>query len=361
VALVQSRDDNAAKAAISKLNAHEKQQGITVQQSSYNGFALYATGSGSSSGLYGSGSGWALIASNAEAAHAVIDRINGNSDSLNDQQAFKDAISNLPSNHFGTYYVNLRQALDSMIPVKAPNGLATVSVPFIETYPVAGGYLAWSDAGQRSQITFNAVRNPNIPNVSGDTTGFAKLVPSDAVAYAGAGNLGKIVQAFVNQFGVAATGADPLQSALGVPASDPLAQQPVGMAALKATGNGGAQPVIYIHVSSDAAATQLIGKMAAAHHWTATPTTIAGLSATTLSDTTTDSGQPTADSTPPVKATVHVVAVAFTTNNTLVIAPDTNSATLVASAAGTLRSGIRRSRRGVRTLRMEHGRERGLP
>ncbi len=332
VALVQSRDDNAAKAAIGKLNAHEKQQGTTVQQSSYNGFTLYATGSGSSSGLYGSGNGWVLIASNAEAAHAVIDRINGSSDSLNDQQAFKDAISNLPSNHFGTYYVNLHQALDSLIPVKAPNGLASVSVPFIETYPVAGGYLAWSDTGQRSQITFNAVRNPNIPNVSGDTTGFAKLVPSDAVAYAGAGNLGKIVQAFVNQFGVAATGADPLQSALGVSASDPLAQQPAGMAALKTTGTGNAQPVIYIHVSSDAAATQLVSKIAAAHHWTATPTTIAGLSATTLSDTSTDTGQPTADGTP-VKATVHVVAVAFTTNNTLVIAPDTNSATLVAQVA----------------------------
>jgi hypothetical protein len=332
VALVQSRDDNAAKAAIAKLNAHERQQGTTVQQSSYNGFTLYATGSGSSSGLYGSGSGWVLVASNAEAAHAVIDHINGSSDSLNDQQAFKDAISNLPSNHFGTYYVNLRQALDSLVPVKAPNGLASVSVPFIETYPVAGGYLAWSDSGQRSQITFNAVRNPNIPNVSGDTTSFAKLVPSDAIAYAGAGNLGKIVQAAVNQFGVAATGADPLQSALGISASDPLAQQPVGMAALKTTGNGNAQPVIYIHVSSDAAATQLIGKIAAAHNWTATPTTVAGLSATTLSDTSTDTGQPTADGTP-VKATVHVVAVAFTTNNTLVIAPDTSSATLVAQVA----------------------------
>ncbi|HKT38101.1 MAG TPA: DUF3352 domain-containing protein [Ktedonobacterales bacterium] len=330
VALIQSRDDNAAKAAIGKLNAHERQQGTTLQQSSYNGFTFYATGSGSSSGLYGSGSGWVLIASNAEAAHSVIDRINGSSDSLNDQQAFKDAISNLPSNHFGTYYVNLRQALDSLIPVKAPNGLASVSVPFIESYPVAGGYLAWSETGQRSQITFNAVRNPNIPNVSGDTTSFAKLVPSDAVAYAGAGNLGKLVQAFVSQVGVASTGADPLQSALGISASNPLAQQPVGMAALKTSGN--AQPVIYIHVSDDAAATQLIGKIAATHNWTATPTTVAGLSATTLSDVSTDAGQPTADGTP-VTATVHVVAVAFTVNNTLVIAPDTNSATLVAQVA----------------------------
>ncbi len=330
VALVQSRDDNAAKAAIGKLNAHEKQQGTTLQQSSYNGFTLYATGSGSSSGLYGSGSGWLLIASNTDAAHAVIDRINGGSDSLNDQQAFKDAISNLPTNHFGTYYVNLRQALDSLIPVKAPNGLASVSVPFIESYPAAGGYLAWSETGQRSQITFNAVRNPNIPNLSGDTTGFAKLVPSDAVAYAGAGNLGKLIQAVVSQVGVATTGADPLQSALGVAASDPLAQQPVGMAALKTSGN--AQPVFYIHVSDDAAATQLIGKIAAAHNWTATPTTVAGLSATTLSDASTDTGQPTADGTP-VTASVHVVAVAFTTNNTLVIAPDTNSATLVAQVA----------------------------
>jgi len=102
------------------------------------------------------------------------------------------------------------------------------------------------------------------------------------------------------------------------------------MAALKTSGN--AQPVIYIHVSDDAAATQLIGKIAATHNWTATPTTVAGLSATTLSDASTDAGQPTAGGTP-VTATVHVVAVAFTVNNTLVIAPDTNSATLVAQVA----------------------------
>jgi Protein of unknown function (DUF3352) len=330
VALIQSRDDNAAKAAIGKLTAHVKQQGTTVNQSSYNGFTLYAAGSGSSSGMYGSGSNWVLIASNAEAAHAVIDRINGSSDSLNDQQAFKDAISNLPSNHFGTYYVNLRQVLDSMVPVKAPNGLAGISVPFIQTYPVAGGYLAWNDNGQRSQITFNAVRNPNIANVSGDTTGFAKLVPSDAAAYAGVGNLGKLIQASLNQFGSAAAGADPLQSALGISASDPLAQQPVGMAALNA--NGSAQPVYYIHVSDDAAATQLVNKIAAAHNWTAKPTTVAGQSATALYEPSNDVAQPTPTS-GAVTETARTAAIAFTVNNTLVIAPDTNSATMVAQVA----------------------------
>jgi hypothetical protein len=330
VALIESRNDSAAAAAISKLTTHVKQKGTTVQQSNYNGFTLYGTGTGSSSGLYGNGSGWVLIASNAEAAHAVIDRIHGSSDSLNDQQAFKDAISNLPSNHFGTYYINLHQAFDALIPVKAPNGLASISVPLIETYPVAGGYLAWSDTGQRSQITFNAVRNPNIPDVSGDTTSFAKLVPSDAVAYAGAGNLGKLVQAFLSQFGTVATSADPLQSALGVSASDPLAQQPVGMAAIQT--NGKAQPVFYIHVTDDTAATQLISKIAATHNWTATPTSVAGQSATTLSDTSTDTSQPTAGGTA-VKTSARVVAVAFTVNNTLVLAPDTNSAALIAQVS----------------------------
>ena len=168
----------------------------------------------------------------------MIDRINnGGSGSLNDQQAFKDATSNLPSNSFGTYYVNLRQILSTVAPVNAPNGLGSISIPFVETYPAAGGYVGWTNTGERGQLTFNAVRNPNIPNVSGDTTGFASLVPSDAVAYAGVGNLGKLVQAFTAQVGTVALGSDPLMSGLGISASDPLAQQSAGLAALK-TSNG---------------------------------------------------------------------------------------------------------------------------
>ena len=332
--LVQSRDDNAAKAAIAKLNTHLKGQGTSVQQSTYNGFSLYAIGTGSSSGIYGSGGGWVIAASNAEAAHTVIDRINnGGSGSLNDQQAFKDATSNQPSNSFGTYYVNLRQILSTVAPVNAPNGLGSISIPFVETYPAAGGYVGWTNTGERGQLTFNAVRNPNIPNVSGDTTGFASLVPSDAVAYAGVGNLGKLVQAFTAQVGTVALGSDPLMSALGISASDPLAQQSAGLAALK-TSNG-TQPIFYVHVSDNASATQLVNKIATAHHWTAKPITIAGQSATALYDTGADQGTPPTNGapTPTATATARVAGIALTLNNTLVIAPDTNSATLIAQVA----------------------------
>jgi uncharacterized protein DUF3352 len=332
--LIQSRDDGAAKAAITKATAHLKQQGATFQQSTYNNFTLYTASSdassGSSAGIVGNGNGWVLFASNAEAAHVVIDRINnGSSNSLNDQQAFKDATTNLPDNHFGTYYMNLRQLLNAVVPVQAPNGLGSISVPFIETYPVAGGYLAWNNTGQRSQITFNAVRNPNIPNVSGDTTGFAALVPSDAVAYVGAANLGKLVQAAISQLGSLPAGADPVQAGLGISASDPLAQQPVGMAAIN-TNDKGVQPVFYVHVSDDAAATQLVNKLASKNNWTAKPTTIAGKSATALYSSATDVGPLPPTPGGAITATARIAAVAFTVNNTLVIAPDTNSATLIA-------------------------------
>lgn len=342
--LVQSRDDNAAKAALTKMNNHLKQDGSSVQSSSYKGFTLYgpADSSSPSSGSYGADSGWVLIASNASAAHTVIDRINGSGDTLSDQQPFKDAISNTPSNSFGTYYVNLRQALNSVVPVKAPNGLASISIPFVETYPVAGGYATWTNTGERSQLTFNAVRNPNIPDVSGDTTSFAALTPADAVAYAGVANLGKLIQASLSQIGTLATGGDPLKSALGVSASDPLAQQPAGVAALQPK-NGEAQPVFFVHVSSDATATQLINDIASAQQWTTKPTTVAGQSATALyssqiSDRSYDvPPTPAANGAPPVTgtatATLRQVAVALTLNNTLVIAPDNDTAALIAQVA----------------------------
>lgn len=330
--LVQSRDDNAAKSAIGKLNTHLKQQGTALQQSSYKGFTLYAPTANSPSGLYGSGSGWVIAASNADAAHAVIDRIISGGDSLGDQQAFKDATSNLPSDRFGTYYLNLRQILNTITPVQAPNGLGSISVPFIETYPVAGGYVGWTSTGERSQITFNAVRNPNIPNVSGDTTSFASLVPSDAVAYAGVGNLGNLIQAVIAQVGTAAAGNDPLMSALGISASDPLVQQSAGMAVIKSS-SGGDQPVFYLHVSGADAATQLINKFATKNNWTAQPITIAGQSATALYEPDISYGAPSPTPGGAVTTTARVAAIALTLNNTLVLAPDTNSATLIAQVA----------------------------
>ncbi|MGE5334241.1 MAG: DUF3352 domain-containing protein [Nitrososphaerota archaeon] len=337
--LIQSRDDNAARSAINKVNAHLKQQGKTLNPSSYKGFSLYApdaSGATSTTGIYGSGSGWVVFASNQGAAHAVIDRIGGSGDNLGDQQAFKDAVSNLPSNHFGTYYVNLRQILTTLTPVQAPNGLGSISIPFIESFPSAGGYVAWTNNGERSQITFNAVRNPNIPDVSGDTTGFASLAPSDAVAYVGVGNLGKLVQAFTAQFGTIAAGSDPLKSGLGISASDPLAQQPAGMAALK-TSSGGVQPAFFVHVSDDAAATQFVNQIATAHNWTAKAISVAGQSATALYESTSygvlyGNGAPTPVPSTTAAAT-HLVAVVMTLNHTLVIAPDTGAATAIARVA----------------------------
>lgn len=332
VALAQSRDDNAAKAAIAKFNTHMSQKGTTFKQVSYKGFVLYTSPTESTAGTFGSGSGWVIIASTADAAHAVIDRIANGGDSLNDQQSFKDATSNLPNNRFGTYYLNLRQMLTALTPVQSPNGLGSISVPFIQTYPVAGGYVGWTNSGERSQITFNAVRNPNIPDVSGDTNSFASLVPSDAVAYSGVANLGRLIQATMSQVGTAGAGADPLMGGLGISATDPLAQQPAGVAVVK-NASGTPAPVFYVHVADDASATQLINRLASARNWTAKPTTVAGQAATALYEPDYGYGPPPAPGGATNTVTARLAAVAITLNNTLVIAPDTTTATLISQVA----------------------------
>ena len=87
-----------------------------------------------------------------------------------------------------------------------------------------------------------------------------------------------------------------------------------------------------MHVSDNTSATQLVNKIATAHNWTAKPITIAGQSATALYDTGADQGTPPTNGAH-ATATARVAAIALTLNNTLVIAPDTNSATLVAQVA----------------------------
>ena len=54
------------------------------------------------------GNGWAIVAGNAAAAKTIIDRINGKGDTLAGSQSYQSATSNLPSDHFGTIFVNFK-------------------------------------------------------------------------------------------------------------------------------------------------------------------------------------------------------------------------------------------------------------
>src|SRR5262249_32138974 len=156
VALLQSRDDNATAAALKKALEYQRAHGATVNQSQVGGFTLYSSGQGgNNAAALTSGKGWAIFASDQQAAQAVINRINGQGDTLDSAQAFKDATGSLPSGRFGTIYLNLRQIVNTILPSGAPNGAASMSIPFLDTYPTGSGSLEWTDAGLRGQLTFS--------------------------------------------------------------------------------------------------------------------------------------------------------------------------------------------------------------
>src|SRR5579875_224496 len=177
--LFQSRDDAKAQAAMAKAANAQKQHGQTVKQISYGGMTLYsvthpgADANGASTNTPAqtlfAGKGWAVIASSLAAAEIIVDRINGQGTTLSSAPSFQDATNNLPSSRFSTLYLNLREYYNLVISLAPSPTQGLLDFPFVDTYPVAGGYITWSSLGMRAQLTFNAVKSAGIPNVSGNT------------------------------------------------------------------------------------------------------------------------------------------------------------------------------------------------
>lgn len=338
VALVQSRDDGASRAAVTKAVANQRANGQTINQTAYGGFALYeASSAGGTLSAVAAGKNWVVIASETAAAKAVIDRINGSGDSLATNQAFQDATANLPSGRFGTFYVNVRDLLSSVVPVRAPNGLGGVSVPFTETYPVAGGYAEWTDYGMRSQTIFNAVRNPGVGNLGGDTTSLARLVPSSAVGYIGVANLGALSSTAMKQSippGLGGPG-DPLQSLIGVASTDPALQHPAAVAFFRAAPSApSGQPLILLQASSSQAQA-LLDSVAKNQRWQQKPVTVGGVAATALYEPYNDvtPPPPTTSGKTDVTRAERLIGIAVYVRDALVIAPDTETASQVVTLA----------------------------
>jgi len=292
VFLLQSRDDGKAQAALAKAADFQKQQlNTTVDTTSYNGFTIYRIGGASPSiGLNGTapgaervafaaGKGWAVLGAGVSTVQAVIDRLNGASDTLANSAAFRNATSGLPSGRFGTLYVSLRD-------VMRLTG-SNQSVPLFDIYPTAVGYTTWTDPGERTQITLKAGQSLGVGNLSGDTTALARLVPANALGYVGVANLGAAVTAeskLASKIVPASAGvdnlnsADPLRLALGVPASDPVFQHPAAVAVLNGAGDVGPapQPVLLLQAPNAAAVTAALQRAADTQSWTLKPTQIAG-------------------------------------------------------------------------------------
>lgn len=273
--LIQSRDDGAAQAAMSKAANYLRNQGQNITSSTYSSVPLYSAeannGSASPAVTFGAGKGWAIIALDATSAQMIIDRMDGKGDSLASSQAFQNATSDLPSNRFGTLYVNLKALFSAVSPGTSAN------VPFINTYPIATGYTAWTDAGERGQVTFKG--NANVGNVAGDTTSIAGLVPASAAGYIGIANPAGLYQAASPLIG---TTADPTQSQFGVSATDPALQQPAAYAYLNTSGGSG--QIAYLHVTDASSGQNLIRDLASGHSWTTRNTTLAGQAVTAFYD-----------------------------------------------------------------------------
>ena len=344
--LIQSKDSSAAATAMKKAASFQQSRGHTINQSVYGGFTLYGVDTGGSP-TFTAGSGWAIVASNAAAAKTIIDRINGKGDTLAGSPLYQSATSNLPSDHFGTIFVNFKALYALAESDSGSNSAVSQFMPFAYTYPTAGGFLEWTSSGLRAQMTLKASADLGIGNVQGNTLSLASLVPSNATLYAGIGNLGAeaTAAAKISQAREASkSGSDPLQSLLGISSSNPVLQHPAALVVLGGSGAAASLPgeALYL-VDPDASAAQaLLQQFAGSHQLTLQPMTVSGTSATGIyggSGVTVPYQQPVAlrscSSCTGLNTSLALVGVAAQINGTLVIGSSGNVlADIIATTKG---------------------------
>jgi hypothetical protein len=278
VVLLQSKDDGAAQKAMKKAADFQGSRGNATNQSTYSGFTLYSENAGNGT-TFTAGSGWAIISTDAATAQMVIDRVNGKGDTLDGTAAYQNATGNLASDRFGTIFVNIKEAYTAVASGAPP--AANQLLGFADIYPTAGGFLEWTSAGLRAQVTLHATQNLGIGDLHGDTTSLAGLVPQNATLYAGVGNLGADALAAAKisaKFGSPGASADPLQEYLGISSNTPALQQPAAVAVVGGTGSPTTSVAFLLKAPDPGAAEALVRQVAAAHKLTIRPLTIAGQS-----------------------------------------------------------------------------------
>ncbi len=262
VYLISTHDTNASNATLQKIITLQQQKyGVKFTSISYGGVTLQSdvdaaqnqqdTSNGKASPLVlGIVKDQVIIASTVAIAEQVIDRANGTGTTLAQNTTFTDAINKLPSDRFGTLYVNVKQLLSDELRL---GGSAQSSLT--DSYPVGYGALQFTSAGLRLTVTLEAKAGTQVKyHLNGDTNASAGVVPASAILYAGVGNL----SAFYDQLRDASAGAitnTAIQNVLGVSPDDPLFQSPVSVALLPPTAgsNDVIDPLVMLHFSEDAA------------------------------------------------------------------------------------------------------------
>ena len=255
VYLISTRDTNASNASIQKaINAQQQKYHVTFTSISYGGVTLQSDvdsvqsqGSSATPLVLGIVKDQVVIASTVAVAEQVIDRANGNSDTLAKNSTFTDAVGKLPSDRFATLYLNAQELLR-----QALSGNGNSPVP--GNFPVGYGALEFTNQGLR--LTFTLEANSGIPTtqaLSGNTNASAGVVPASTLLYAGLGNLGSFFKSLEGVSGGAVTDQN-FQQAVGLGPDDPLFNAPVSLALLppEAGSNDAVDPLVLLHLSIDA-------------------------------------------------------------------------------------------------------------
>lgn len=286
--LAQSRNGDAARAAVSKAVACEQRQHAddSVTSNRYADFAVtnVVTREGAAIVSFATGNGWVVLAGDETALHIIVDRMQGTGDRLADSPRFQAATNALPADRYGTTYLDLG-GLISLLPSGAllpgmAGGAMTASSPFVRAYSLGGGYFRWMDAGARAQLLFRQRQATGIGDLAGDTYGLASDVPGDALTYIGIGNLGQWLQTSQRVTRGDSSATNPLPELPGVPATDPALQQPAALATLK--GADGPTTALLVRAPDASATQRLLDTLGRQPGQTLTPITVLGTPATAL-------------------------------------------------------------------------------
>jgi hypothetical protein len=251
VYLISTRDTNAANASLQKaITTQEQRHHVTFTSISYGGVTLQSDvdsaqsqGDGVAPLVLGIVKDQVVIASTVAVAEQVIDRANGNGDTLAKNSTFTDAVSKLPGSRFGTLYVNVQELLRQEFGL---NGSVT------QNYPVGYGSLQFTDQGLRLSFTLETKAATQTSQLNGNTNASAGVVPASTLLYAGLGNLGGFFKSLESQSGGAVTD-DEFQRAVGLSPNDPLFNAPASLALLspQAGSDDAVDPLVLLHFSID--------------------------------------------------------------------------------------------------------------
>jgi uncharacterized protein DUF3352 len=270
--ILQSRDDGAATRALDKALA--ARQPNNYAHGSYGNFTQ-RTAPGDAA-TFEIGSGLVIYSNTLSGAHMVVDRANGQGANLAGNSDFIHATAALPSDRYGTFYVGVSALTDPL-----GTGGSGLHIPFLDTYPTIAGSVAWTSDGVRTVANLKPVRSgvPSVP-LNGDTTGLAALVPGNAPVYIGAATAGPLAGEFARLIATGPNSPDPVRSALGVEASDPVLSQPAAFYFVESTGLVRQRGGLLLRAPNVGAVNAMLAKAAAQNKWTTRAISVNGVAAT---------------------------------------------------------------------------------